>query len=216
MLRRHYSNATAIISELSWIFLYVRVCMYVMFVSIWWDLFFLLHLFTISSSCFSLTLLFLFFWLVMLSRVFLLLSLVCSRTMIIVIREIYKFDDRPDNDASVQVYYRLSMRMQDTSAKTSQSRLASSRDNATVDCGIPNRNVFLCICACIHHLLLFFFMSLSFFIWSLIVFYISCSILVTFRRIFRIIIYRIMIMTVSWVSRDENVVNTCAFLSINA
>ena len=28
-----------------------------------------------------------------------------------VIREIEKFDDRPDNDASVQVYYRLSMRM---------------------------------------------------------------------------------------------------------
>ncbi len=80
--------------------------------------------------------------------------------MIIVIRKIYKFDDRPDNDASVQVYYRLSMRMQKASAKPSQSRLASSRDNATVDRGVPNRNVF---CAYVRvYIYSFFFMSLSF------------------------------------------------------
>jgi hypothetical protein len=39
----------------------------------------------------------------------LLLSLVYSTAVIIVIIEIYKFDDRPDNGASMQVYYRLSM-----------------------------------------------------------------------------------------------------------
>jgi len=110
MLVRNYSNASVVISELSWIFLYMRV--YVCHVC--FDLMrsvFLLHLFAISFSFFSLSLHFFFFWLVILSCVFLLLSLVCSSTMIIVIRKIYKFDDRPDNDASVQVYYRLSMHM---------------------------------------------------------------------------------------------------------
>jgi hypothetical protein len=86
------------------------------------------------------------------------MSLVCSRAVIIVIREIYKFDDRPDNGASVQVYYRLSMCMQEASAKASQSRLASSRDKATVDRGIHNRNMF-----CVYIYVFFFFISLLLF-----------------------------------------------------
>lgn len=136
---------------------YMCVCMYVMFVSIWWDPFFATSFCDLVFSLFSFSspysFFLRFFCLVMLLRVFLLLSLVCSRTMIIVIREIYKFDDRLDNDASVQVYYRLSMRMQKASAKASQSRLASSRDKATVDLGIPNRNVFcayVCVCVCMY------------------------------------------------------------------
>ena len=109
MLGRNNSTVV-IIRELSWIFsIYACVCVYVCHVcfDLMRSFFFLLHLFAISFFFFSLSLHRAFF----LSRVFLLLSLVCSRTMIIVIREIYKFDDRPDNDASVQVYYRLSMRM---------------------------------------------------------------------------------------------------------
>jgi hypothetical protein len=118
-----------------------------------------------------------FFRLLILSCVFLLMSLVCSRAVIIVIREIYKFDDRPDNGASVQVYYRLSMCMQEASAKASQSRLASSRDKATVDRGIHNRNMF-----CVY---IYVFFSLSRYYYFLI----SCRVLyliVTFIRMFYI------------------------------
>lgn len=111
LLVRNHSNAV-VVSELSWISLCVCVRMYVMFVSIWWDLFsssvFFCYIFLRSRS------LFLFSCLVSVRNVvvrssllFVLLSLVCSKAVIIVIREIYKFDDRLDNDGSVQAYYRL-------------------------------------------------------------------------------------------------------------
>ncbi len=106
------NNSTVVIRELSWIFpIYACVCVCVCMSCLFrFDeiLLFFCYIFLRSRS---LSFPFFFIGFFFLSRVFLLLSLVCSRTMIIVIREIYKFDDRPDNDASVQVYYRLSMRM---------------------------------------------------------------------------------------------------------
>ena len=77
------------------------------------------------------------------SRLFVLLSLVWSRAVIIVIREICKFDDRLGSACSMQTYYRLSVCMARGRASVRVlTRLVLSRAEATVDRGIHNRDVF--------------------------------------------------------------------------
>jgi hypothetical protein len=111
----NHSN-TVVVSELGWISVCACVRMYVMFVSIWWDLLFLLLLF--FCYIFFAISFFLFFFpfscllsvrkiVVRSSLLLMILSLVCSKAVIIVIRKIYKFD----NDGSVQAYYRLTNSM---------------------------------------------------------------------------------------------------------
>ena len=79
------------------------------------------------------------------------LSPVCIRPVIIVITEMYKFDHRLDNSASVQAHYRLSMCIGEAPARarTIKSRLASSRAEATVDRDIHNRERTI-LCACVY------------------------------------------------------------------
>ena len=107
-----------------WTRLDLSTCMliYVMFASIWWDLFRYIFLRSYSPLwrclpvCLSV-------WLssspfssvenvvARSSPLFVLLSLVSRRAVIIVIREICKFDDRLGSACSMQTYYRLSVCM---------------------------------------------------------------------------------------------------------
>jgi hypothetical protein len=101
---------------------FLCVCAYVCHVC--FDLMrsFLLHLFAVLFSSLYISLPFSVFPSVgnvvaRSSLLFVLLSLVCSRTVSIVIREICKFDDRLGRGGSVQTYYRLSVCMVDISER---------------------------------------------------------------------------------------------------
>lgn len=101
--------ASVIIRELSWIFS-ISVC-HVCFDLMRSRFLLLLLLPDLSPISFCSSLHLLLLWVRNVVAHFFPPLLLSRRSMIIVIREIEKFDDRPDNDASVQVYYRLSMRM---------------------------------------------------------------------------------------------------------
>jgi hypothetical protein len=156
---------------------FLYVCPYVCHVC--FDLMrsFLLHLFAVlfSSLClyFSLSLSFSVFPSVgnvvaRSSLLFVLLSLVCRRTVSIVIREICKFDDRLGRADSVQTYYRLTVCMAEISERRRPSsvffRVISERRRWIVAFIIEMCFVYTfilpCCCLCCRHFFLIPFLTL--------------------------------------------------------